>query len=114
MALIISGTASNPSCSVLKGTNKLILSTGFGSNFKIAFVIIPNVPSLPIISCFRGYPVESFTTFRPNHSISPLGKTTSIALTQSLVTPYLTARIPPALVAIFPPIVALFSPGSGA
>ena len=54
----------------------------------MAFVTTANVPSLPIIKFFNEKPVESFTTFLPNCSILPVGKTTSNPTTQSLVVPY--------------------------
>ena len=53
LALIISGTASNPWFWVSNGTNKDKLSVGFGIIFKIALVIIASVPSDPIIKCFN-------------------------------------------------------------
>ena len=53
-----------------------------------------------------------FTTLDEKFMMEPSGITASIQRTKSLVRPYLTAFIPPALVMTFPPIEAVFSPGS--
>ena len=52
--------------------------------------------------------------FRPTVVTSPSAVTTLRLRTKSLVTPYFTQHIPPALVATFPPIVEIATePGSG-
>ncbi|OQA31126.1 MAG: hypothetical protein BWY57_02500 [Betaproteobacteria bacterium ADurb.Bin341] len=44
--------------------------------------------------------------FEPNETQSPLASTTFSASTASRAAPYLTARVPEALLAISPPMVA--------
>ena len=77
----------------------------------MASVTSARVPSEPMISWVRSYPVLSLTIFPPVRSTSPDASTASRPSTWWRVTPYLTARIPPALVAMVPPRLALISPG---
>ena len=79
--LIMRGTVSIASFKVLNGISKLIAFLGRGSNFNVAFVIKPKVPSEPIIRSFKEYPELFFTTFPPNSTIFPFGRTTSRPLT---------------------------------
>ena len=54
----------------------------------------------------------AFTNLPPVRMTSPVGSTASSPSTWWRVTPYFTARMPPALVATLPPRLALFSPGN--
>ncbi len=65
----------------LNGTKRLITFFGSGNSFNTIFVIIPNVPSDPIIKSFKLYHELFLTTFPPSSKTSPLGRTTSIPLT---------------------------------
>ena len=58
-----------------------------GNSFRLAAVITPSVPSPPINSCFRSYPVLSFRRrFKP-FQISPLGSTASSPSTSERIVP---------------------------
>ena len=107
------GTAEIAPAMVAKGTSTDTAYSGLGIIFKVASHTTAKVPSEPMIRSFREKPLEFFTTLLPRVRTSPLGSTTFKARTASRVTPYLTARMPPALVEMLPPMVALFSPGSG-
>ena len=97
---------SSIAASVLGIANKAVsICLGAGNSFKTAEVIIPKVPSLPINSCFKSYPLLSFLKLVKLFHISPLAKTTSIPNTKSRAMPYLRTLIPPAFVDKFPPIV---------
>ena len=63
------------------GINKLIAFLGSGSNFNVALVTIPKVPSEPTIKSFIEYPELFFTTLPPTFIIFPFGSTTSNPLT---------------------------------
>jgi hypothetical protein len=56
--------------------------------------------------------VDDFTTLPPQRITSPEASTASTPSTWWRVTPYFTARMPPALVPTFPPRLALYSPGN--
>lgn len=60
---IILGTVSIAIDKLGKGISKLTLFFGKGSNFNIAFVTIPKVPSEPINKSFILYPELFLTTF---------------------------------------------------
>ena len=79
--LIILGTVSIAFSNSLNGTSKLMDFLGSGNNFNVALVIIPNVPSDPIIKSLILYPELFLTTFPPRFRISPFGVTTSNPLT---------------------------------
>ncbi|MPM98066.1 hypothetical protein SDC9_145247 [bioreactor metagenome] len=86
--------------------NKSVLrNLGIGIRRRIALVTIPKVPSEPTISCVILYPVTFLIDLPPVFMILPSARTTSKPITKLCVTPYLTARIPPASSAILPPIV---------
>mmetsp|Transcript_4422 Transcript_4422/g.15514 ORF Transcript_4422/g.15514 Transcript_4422/m.15514 type:complete len:242 (-) Transcript_4422:24-749(-) len=69
-----------------------------------AAVTSPSVPSAPMKSCFRSYPVVSFLSGLRTSRISPLAKTTSRPRTEPWSEPYLRYRMPPALVEMLPPM----------
>lgn len=69
-----------------------------------ALVITPKIPSLPMNICFISNPVLSFLIFDYISRISPFAKTTSKPKIYDLKGPNLINLIPPAFVAIFPPI----------
>jgi hypothetical protein len=56
--------------------------------------------------------VEILATLPPVVTTSPEGSTASRPMTWLRVTPYFTARMPPALVLTLPPRLALYSPGN--
>ena len=58
-----------------------MVSFGAGISFSVSSVMIPNVPSEPIIRFNRLYPVEVLETVAPSFTISPVGSTTVMALT---------------------------------
>ena len=103
--LNISATAVQARSALANGTNISALCEGQGNNFKVASVTIAKVPSLPTISDVRLYPVLFFSVLAPVFITDPSAKTTSRLRTQSLVTPYFTARGPPLFSAMFPPMV---------
>ena len=70
------------------------------------------VPSDPTISWVRSYPLVDFTNLPPARITSPVPSTASMPSTWWRVTPYFTARMPPALVATLPPRLADCSPGN--
>ena len=51
--------------------------SGFGINFNVASVMMPNVPSEPINNWVKLYPATSLANFPPVRITSPLAKTTS-------------------------------------
>jgi len=64
---------SSIAASVLGIANKAVsIFLGAGNNFNTAEVIIPRVPSLPINSCFKSYPLLSFLKLVKLLHISPL------------------------------------------
>src|SRR5690606_9074392 len=83
---------------------KSMFCLGLGISFKTALVIMPNVPSEPIMSCVRLYPEAYFNVLAPVQIMSPVGKTTSKFNTYSLIVPYFTTCGPPLPWDIFPPI----------
>ena len=88
--------------------NVAIKVTGFfkrGTKESVASTTTPSVPSEPMKRCRRSSVVTAFLVGNPNSTISPSDRTTFIALTCCAVTPYFTQHIPPAFVAILPPIV---------
>jgi len=88
---------------------------GAGSSPTVISVITPRVPSDPTSNDVRSSPPTAFTVGGEVRITSPLASTTSSERTASRVTPYLTQRIPPALVATFPPSVdSAAEAGSGA
>ena len=107
------GTISAHSSKLLNGITNVLEHVGAGNNFNVTSVKIHKIPSEPITKSFTSNPVVFFTTLDEKFMMEPSGITASIQRTKSLVRPYLTAFIPPALVMTFPPIEAVFSPGSG-
>ena len=59
--------------------NSYVRGTADYLEFKGALVIMPSVPSLPMISCSRQYPVDFFFKRAPSSTISPVGVPTSTA-----------------------------------
>lgn len=89
-------------------------AAGAGRSATVTSVITPRVPSEPTKSRVRSYPATPLAVRRPVRSTSPEASTTSSPSTYSVVTPYLTQHIPPALVATLPPMVDdSHEPGSG-
>ena len=107
------GTMSAHSSRLLNGITRVQVQVGAGRSFKVTWVRIHKVPSEPITRSFTSYPVVFFTTLDEKFMMDPSGMTASIQRTKSLVSPYRTAFMPPALVITLPPIEAVFSPGSG-
>src|SRR3954465_15734745 len=107
-------TARNASVSVANEVNRVQRARGKGMSFKVASVTTPSIPSLPIHRSRRLKPAENFFVDAPHWTYSPVGKKPLSAKTKSRVTPYLPPCMPPALQAIFPPIVEYaFDAGSG-
>ena len=52
-AINIAATVLHASVADLNGTKINLLNFGSGKSFKVALVTMPNVPSLPTISCVR-------------------------------------------------------------
>ena len=75
------GTVAIQSSRFSYGMIRLMVSFGAGISFKVSSVMIPKVPSEPIIRFNRLYPVEVLETVAPSFTISPVGSTTVIALT---------------------------------
>ena len=100
---MIKGTTAIACWAVANGTKRLEATLGTPSSLIVALVMIPSVPSLPMYSCFKSYPLTSLVTFPPSSTMSPCGVTTSIPKMYRPVTPYLTAFPPPAFSAILPP-----------
>ena len=65
-ALNTADTASQAFSEEWKGTTILTSFVGNGMSRKTILVIIPNVPSEPIRSCFRSYPVLFFLIIPQN------------------------------------------------
>ena len=63
--LNISVTAFTASPSSLKDTIRLPVCLSFGFIDNVAFVTIPNIPSLPIIRSFKSKPALSLINFPP-------------------------------------------------
>ena len=78
-----------------------ILST-FGQ-WMFSLVITPRVPSAPINSCFKSYPVLSFNIYDRRSMTSPDGSTAYKPRIWDLKDPYFMTYFPPALVDAFPP-----------
>ena len=90
----------------LENTASMVLfAGGLGISLTMISVIIPRVPSEPHKSLVRSKPVTFLSVFPPVLISSPSGRTNSIPMRESLVTPYFTAFGPPALRATFPPMV---------
>ena len=68
-----------------------------------AWVMTPSVPSEPMKSSLRLRDETFLIVFDPTWITLPSARTTSSARTQLIVTPWQTARNPPAFVAILPP-----------
>src|SRR5690606_6447004 len=85
--------------------NAVNAGSGAGTSRVTTFVTTPRVPSDPTTSPVRSRPVTPFAVRWPVRMTSPPGSTTSRAVTQSAVTPYLRQHRPPAFVATFPPMV---------
>ncbi len=64
-----------------KGRMRLTSISGFAISLRVSSVIMPSVPSEPIIRCSRLYPELDLQTVLPNFIISPLGSTTVMART---------------------------------
>ena len=60
---------------------RLITDFGAGMTFNVNSVMIPKVPSEPIIKFNKLYPELVFDTVAPNFTISPVGSTTVMART---------------------------------
>ena len=60
---------------------RLTVSLGAGISFRVSSVIMPRVPSEPIIRFSRLYPELVLETEEPSLMISPVGRTTVIAFT---------------------------------
>ena len=60
---------------------RLITDFGAGITFNVSSVMIPRVPSEPIIKFNKLYPELVFDTVAPNFTISPVGSTTVMART---------------------------------
>ena len=101
----MAATAAQASSAEEKGTSINAWCRGRGSSFKVALVTMPRVPSLPTINWVKLYPVEFLRVLAPVSMTRPSANTTSRFNTQSLVTPYFTARGPPLFSAMFPPMV---------
>ena len=90
---------------------------GMAISFSRRRVTTPRVPSAPTINLVSSSPAEDCLAREPTEPVSitwPSGRTTSRPNTQALVGPYLTARMPWALVEAIPPTVAMrLEPGSG-
>ena len=79
--ILIFGTEES---AVFKSSNGMIRdATTFGAGiiFKVSSVMIPRVPSEPIIKFNREYPEEVLDTVAPRWVISPVGRTTVMART---------------------------------
>ena len=102
------------SSTVLKQQRQLAAFLGLVVSFSVTSVMIPRVPSEPHIRRASWYPEESLMVLVPQRTISPSALTKVSPMTKSLVAPYLTARIPEALLATMPPIWhASADPGDG-
>ena len=77
-----------------------------GRNDSLACVITASVPSLPVSSWARSYPVLPAVSPDMSSTTLPSASTAVSPATCALVGPYLIVWIPPALVAIVPPTVA--------
>ena len=109
---MITGTVRVRSASRGNGASTIDCRGGLGYSRNVASVTRASVPSEPVTSCVRSYPVEVFTNLPPDLSTVPSASTISSPRTLCLVTPYFTARDPPAFVPMLPPMDAVCSPGS--
>ena len=75
-----------------------------GRSRTVASTITPSVPSEPVISAVRSYPVTPFTVRCPVRRSRPSASTTASPSTASRVTPYFAHSRPPAFVAMLPPM----------
>ena len=80
--------------------------SGCGSIFSVASRITPKVPSAPVNMWVKSNPVDLLGAMVPVSMTDPSAMATVRPRTKSLVVPYLTARMPLALVDIMPPMVA--------
>ena len=88
---------------------------GRGTSATVASVITPSVPSEPQNRPTISSPDTPLTVSWPVRSTRPSASTTVRDRTELRVTPYLTQRSPPALMAMLPPIVEMsMLDGSGA
>ena len=114
-ARMIFPTPLNASVSLLKNASAAVRDFGSGSSFSHASVTIPSVPSEPMKMSRRLIPTEYFFSGNAPDTARPSASTAFSASTFSRVVPYLSARSPPALHAMFPPIDEnLCEDGSGA
>ena len=91
------------------------VSMGLGCRRTVADTITPRVPSEPVNKLVRSRPATPLAVRRPVWINRPSASTTLRPRTESPVTPYLTHRRPPALVAMLPPMVEIEAlAGSGA
>ena len=85
---------------------------GSGCTLTTKSVITPNVPSAPRYNAFNSYPVLDFLVSARVRIIAPLGVTTVIDRTFSLLVPYLSVDNPLPPVLAIPPMLGLLL-GSG-
>ncbi len=81
LACFIFGTAAIHRPRSSKGRIRLTSMAGLATSFKVSSVIMPRVPSEPIIRCRRLYPELVLHTVLPSSMISPEGSTTVMAST---------------------------------
>ena len=62
---------------VLKVARTVRVVSGSGSNFNVASVMMPSIPSLPQMSPVRSKPTTFLLVAPPVRTISPVGSTTS-------------------------------------
>ena len=94
---------SSRSCQRRTGSSRVRWAAGRGARRRVAPVMKPKMPSLPMSSWARLGPALAFTPSMPRRWISPSSRRASTASTQARVMPYLQALGPPALVARVPP-----------
>ena len=80
-ASFMAGTEAMAAAISAKGRMRLTSMSGFGMSLSVSSVIMPSVPSEPIIRCSRLYPELVLQTVLPSFIISPLGSTTVMAST---------------------------------
>ena len=103
-AVTAADAAAAPSTSGNTPATVTVVPGVIGRSLTVASTMMPSVPSEPVRSAVRSYPVTPFTVRWPVRSSRPSASTTARPSTASRVTPYFAHSSPPAFVAMLPPI----------
>ena len=76
-ALMMSGTASVTCSRVVNGASRVARCASRGASLRVISVTSASVPSDPVMSCVRSYPVDDLTYLPPVRITSPQASTAS-------------------------------------